>query len=78
MTTFETVKQKLIAEKEVTNLGPLRTFKFVLSHLNSKNETILFLIDVLNFKKWEANKTAYFVEYEKKRYALKKTTLLRQ
>lgn len=70
--SFNEVKQKLDTELEVSKLGDLRKFKFIIMHLNSKELTVKFFIQVLKYKRWQANRIASAHEYKKLRYALKK------
>lgn len=64
----EVILSKLNAELRQKRIGDHRKFKFLMMHLNDRQETINFFIDVLNYKKYQANKVAYNVNYAKNRY----------
>lgn len=53
----------LQTESELRRIGDHRRFKIIKSHLGSVGDTVNFLINVLNYKKWFANKIAYNVNY---------------
>lgn len=72
--SFAVVKARLDSELEVNKLGDLRKFKFILSELHSLELTISFFILVLKYKKWQANKIAYDLEYKKRIYLLRKNS----
>lgn len=58
----------LKTESEVNRIGDHRRFKIIMVHLGSVSATVNFLINVLNYKKWFANKIAYNVDYRAKYY----------
>lgn len=66
--SVDLVLKKLNTESNYKRMGDHRKFKFVLVHLNSTDAVISFFIEVLKYKRYQANKIAYNVEYEKTRY----------
>lgn len=62
------VLTKLNEELRVNKLGDHRKFKFILMHLNDVNQTINFFIEILKYKRYQACKVAYNVQYSKIRY----------
>lgn len=58
----------LKTESEINRIGDHRRFKIIKNHLGSVGDTVHFLINVLNYKKWLANKIAYNVNYRAEYY----------
>lgn len=68
----EILMSKLMTELEFTSMGDHRKFKFIKTHLDSVHATVRFLIEALNYKRWQANKVAYNVRYRKLYYQRQK------
>jgi len=68
--------EKLTTELEVTSMGDHRKFKFVNNHLQDEQNTVMFFVNFLGYKTYQANKILYNISYEKKRY--QKKLILRQ
>jgi len=66
--SVDVVLKKLNTESNYKRMGDHRKFKFVLVHLNSMDLVINFFIEVLKYKRYQANKIAYNVVYRKAYY----------
>ncbi|CDR30666.1 Uncharacterised protein [Acholeplasma oculi] len=66
--SVDLVLKKLHSENKFNYMGDHRKFKFLLMHLNSTDLVINFFIEILKYKRYQANKIAYNVKYEKIRY----------
>lgn len=66
---------KLNAELEVTKMGEHRKFKFIKNHLKDEQLTVAFFVNVLGYKRWQANRIKDNIKYRKRIYQQQKLIL---
>lgn len=63
------ILNQLDAELEIyPSMGDHRLYKFLFAIIGHEKKTIDFMINELGYKKYEANRIPYQIEYRKKRY----------
>ena len=63
---------KLNAELEINRLGEHRKFKFINAHLKDDQKTTDFLVEILGYKRWQANQISYSIRHRKNAYHTQK------